>query len=156
MEHVSRQLAANGCNLSLATDRRMEMTSGRSPTRSLICNEEGIIIAETVFRCVHGSCAKLLTSIRSAQQHYYNSHMDDSDNEESKSPMMLEMAEQASPASSLSDSHPNVVKALTTVFHPCTSENEMPLDLRTVQPMQQENDMTIKQRKRKHPSFNRT
>lgn len=99
-------------------------------TRSLVCDAEGIIVAETVFRCVR--CATVLTSVQTAQQHYYHSHMDSDEEsgmgeEQDRQPhresadmdMGTEESGQVSPSSSLSDSHPTVVKALTAAFNPC-------------------------------------
>lgn len=103
-----------------------------SMTRSLVCDAQGIIVAETVFRCVR--CATVLSSVPVAQQHYYQCHMD-SDEEtggisqdqrrwrqsvDTNPDMRTDgVGDQVSPSSSLSDSHPNVVKALAAAFTPC-------------------------------------
>lgn len=98
-----------------------------SMTRSLVCDAQGIIVAETVFRCVR--CATVLSSVPVAQQHYYQFHMEsdeelsgigqDKDREPVDTNTDMRADDQVSPSSSLSDSHPNVVKALTAAFTPC-------------------------------------
>ena len=79
----------------------------RAGCRSLVCDTNGIIVAETVYRCL--LCSEIFDSVIEAKHHYYEYHVDDDDDEDTRqsvSPLMHF-------GSSLSQSHPNVVRALT-------------------------------------------
>ena len=94
-------------------------------TRSLVCDEDGLVVAETVFRCI--LCHEVQSSIQSAQDHYYFCHMDHEDGEELSDPSPVGDSSDplgpgtpvSPPSYSLIDSHPNIVKALSTAFTPC-------------------------------------
>ncbi|RWS31079.1 nuclear receptor-like protein [Leptotrombidium deliense] len=57
---------------SLDTMRNMDDSDD---CRSLVCDQKGVIIAESVYRCM--VCAKVSDTIRDAKIHYKNSHIDD-------------------------------------------------------------------------------
>lgn len=75
--------------------------------RSLVCDSNGIIVAENVFRCM--LCSSIFDSIAESKRHYYQFHVDDDDDED-----LREVKQQVTQSrSSLSQAHPTVVKALT-------------------------------------------
>ena len=53
--------------------RRIEDEDDRAGCRSLVCDSNGIIIAEMVFKCM--ICAHISDAISSAQKHYQAAHM---------------------------------------------------------------------------------
>lgn len=75
--------------------------------RSLVCDSNGIIVAENVFRCM--LCSSIFDSIAESKRHYYQFHVDDDDDED-----LREVKQQVTQSrSTLSQAHPTVVKALT-------------------------------------------
>lgn len=82
-------------------------TSTVAGCRSLVCDSNGIIVAENVFRCM--LCSSIFDSIADSKRHYYQFHVDDDDDED-----LREVKQQVTQSrSTLSQAHPTVVKALT-------------------------------------------
>ena len=73
-------------------------------TRNLVCDADGIIVAETVFRCMR--CSLVLQCVQQAKEHYYTHHMDDdemmngngtSDEQERKTSQMPKLRKEHNP-----------------------------------------------------------
>jgi hypothetical protein len=60
----------------------------RDGCRSLVCDSNGIIIAEMVYKCM--LCAYISDSICDAQKHYQLKHIDDDNKRDAKSPNEIE------------------------------------------------------------------
>lgn len=90
--------------------------------RTVICDQDGYVLAESVYRCL--KCPAVLSSVSSAQRHYYACHMTDDQDNEIEDPFFgadnwSDGQDDGRVASSaLTDTHPNVVKALTAPFSP--------------------------------------
>lgn len=60
----------------------------REGCRSLVCDANGIIIAESVYRCM--ICSSVLDSIADAKIHYHNNHIDnDMENSSCSDPLLF-------------------------------------------------------------------
>ena len=112
-------------------------TDTMSGTRTLLCDGSGIVVAESAFRCIR--CRIISCSMKQAQDHYYTYHMEHDEEPgiddvrtaavssatEDTDPLAVGQSSPSS-SSSLGDSHPTIVKALTSPFNPCSPATPAP------------------------------